>query len=88
MTTSVVTLHYRAPEILLGHSKYDTSIDMWSVGCVIAEMAQGITLFNGKSDIDQIFTIFSKLGTPNYQTNDPIINESIKWLDVTSYPNW
>ena len=55
----VVTLWYRAPEVLLGSRHYSTGIDMWSVGCIFAEMAmQGAPLFPGDSEIDQIFKIF------------------------------
>ncbi|KAJ7230665.1 Pkinase-domain-containing protein [Mycena pura] len=62
----VVTLWYRAPEVLLGSRHYATGIDMWSVGCIYAEMAmKGQPLFPGDSEIDQIFKIFKILGTPN-----------------------
>ena len=55
----VVTLWYRAPEVLLGSRHYSTAIDMWSVGCIFAEMVmQGHPLFPGDSEIDQIFKIF------------------------------
>lgn len=55
----VVTLWYRAPEVLLGGRHYSTAIDMWSVGCIFAEMVmRGIPLFPGDSEIDQIFKIF------------------------------
>ncbi|KIJ95624.1 hypothetical protein K443DRAFT_682889 [Laccaria amethystina LaAM-08-1] len=65
-THEVVTLWYRAPEVLLGARHYSTAIDMWSVGCIFAEMAmQGQPLFPGDSEIDQIFKIFRILGTPN-----------------------
>ena len=46
----VVTLLYRAPEILLGTSVYSTSVDMWSVGCIFAELALGYPLFQGDSE--------------------------------------
>ncbi|KAK0213734.1 kinase-like domain-containing protein [Armillaria fumosa] len=65
-THEVVTLWYRAPEVLLGSRHYSTAIDMWSVGAIFAEMAcQGQPLFPGDSEIDQIFKIFRILGTPN-----------------------
>jgi len=51
-THEVVTLWYRAPEILLGSKRYTTSIDMWSLGCIFAEMAQRKPLFCGDSEID------------------------------------
>ncbi|KAI0341303.1 Pkinase-domain-containing protein [Trametopsis cervina] len=65
-THEVVTLWYRAPEVLLGSRHYSTAIDMWSVGCILAEMVmRGHPLFPGDSEIDQIFKIFRILGTPN-----------------------
>ncbi|KAF8516020.1 Pkinase-domain-containing protein [Hysterangium stoloniferum] len=65
-THEVVTLWYRSPEVLLGSRHYSTALDMWSVGCIFAEMAlRGIPLFPGDSEIDQIFRIFRILGTPN-----------------------
>ena len=54
----VVTLWYRAPEVLLGSRHYSTAIDMWSVGCIYAEMAMRAPLFPGDSEIDEIFRIF------------------------------
>lgn len=64
-THEVVTLWYRAPEILLGGRQYSTPVDIWSVGCIFAEMAQKRPLFMGDSEIDQLFKIFKILGTPN-----------------------
>ncbi|GAA0183940.1 non-receptor serine/threonine protein kinase [Lithospermum erythrorhizon] len=64
-TQLVVTLWYRAPELLLGSKQYSTAIDMWSLGCIMAEMLAKEPLFNGKSEIDQIDKIYRILGTPN-----------------------
>jgi cyclin-dependent kinase 1 len=64
-THEVVTLWYRAPEILLGQKKYSTPVDQWSIGCIMTEMAQKRPLFAGDSEIDQIFKIFKVQGTPN-----------------------
>jgi len=64
-THEVVTLWYRAPEILLGSPHYSTPVDMWSIGCIFAEMANHRPLFPGESEIDQLIRIFSVLGTPN-----------------------
>jgi serine/threonine protein kinase len=63
-THEVVTVWYRPPEILLGIALYSVPVDLWSIGCVIAEMATGAPLFAGDSEIDTIFKIFMKLGTP------------------------
>lgn len=64
-THEVVTLWYRAPELLLGQLKYATPTDIWSLGCIIGEMATGNAMFPGDSEIDTIFKIFRALGTPN-----------------------
>jgi len=78
-THEVVTLWYRAPEVLLGSRHYSTAIDMWSVGCIMAEMVnKGHALFPGDSEIDQIFKIFRVLGTPNEET----------WPGVRALPDY
>ncbi|XWS22727.1 hypothetical protein CRYUN_Cryun29cG0061100 [Craigia yunnanensis] len=64
-THLVVTLWYRAPELLLGARKYSTTIDMWSLGCIMAELLSKEPLFNGKTEFDQLDKIFRTLGTPN-----------------------
>mmetsp|Transcript_30801 Transcript_30801/g.65503 ORF Transcript_30801/g.65503 Transcript_30801/m.65503 type:complete len:318 (-) Transcript_30801:56-1009(-) len=63
-THEVVTVWYRPPEILLGATLYSVPVDLWSIGCVMGEMATGAPLFAGDSEIDTIFKIFQKLGTP------------------------
>lgn len=73
-THEVVTLWYRAPEVLLGCPRYTTPVDMWSVGCIFAEMATKRPLFHGDSEIDQLFRIFRTMGTPTEET----------WPGVTS----
>lgn len=64
-TSLVVTLWYRAPEVLLGMKNYTTAIDMWSVGCIMAEMLSKKPLFDGQREVEQIDKIFRTLGTPN-----------------------
>ncbi|CAJ2664231.1 unnamed protein product [Trifolium pratense] len=64
-TSLVVTLWYRAPELLLGAKKYSKAIDMWSVGCIMAELLSKEPLFKGKTEIEQIDKIFRTLGTPD-----------------------
>ena len=61
----VVTLWYRAPEILLGSLEYSTPIDIWSIGCIFVELITKRALFAGDSEIDQLYRIFRMLGTPN-----------------------
>ncbi|KAI4460891.1 cell division protein kinase [Holotrichia oblita] len=64
-TPIVVTLWYRAPELLLCTKEYSTPIDMWSVGCIFAELLLMNALFPGKSEVDQLNRVFKDLGTPN-----------------------
>ncbi|KAL3674015.1 Cyclin-dependent kinase 2 [Phytophthora oleae] len=64
-THEVVTLWYRAPEILLGQEIYSPPVDIWSVGVIFAEMASKKPLFPGDSEIDQLYRIFRTFGTPN-----------------------
>jgi cell division cycle 2-like protein len=54
LTQVVVTLWYRAPEILFGETKYTTAVDMWSIGCIFAELAEKEPLFPGKGEVDQL----------------------------------
>lgn len=63
-THEIVTLWYRAPEVLLGATHYSTPVDVWSVGCIFAEMANGRPLFAGTSESDELDRIFRALGTP------------------------
>mmetsp|Transcript_2447 Transcript_2447/g.3574 ORF Transcript_2447/g.3574 Transcript_2447/m.3574 type:complete len:303 (+) Transcript_2447:52-960(+) len=67
-THEVVTLWYRAPDVLMGSRRYSTPVDMWSVGCIFAEMSNGRPLFTGTNDKDQLDRIFRQLGTPNEAT--------------------
>lgn len=66
-THEVVTLWYRAPEILLGDNTYSTSIDIWAVGMIFYEMAHGNPFYYETSEIGVLFKIFRQHGTP---TND------------------
>ncbi|KAF4993083.1 hypothetical protein FGRMN_6698 [Fusarium graminum] len=77
-THEVVTLWYRAPEVLLGGRQYSTGVDMWSIGTIFAEMCSRKPLFPGDSEIDEIFKIFRTLGTPDEDA----------WPGVTSYPDF
>lgn len=60
----VVTLWYRAPDVLMGSRKYGPPIDVWSAGCIFAEMATRHALFPGSSVADELDRIFRTLGTP------------------------
>ncbi|CAH1640576.1 unnamed protein product [Spodoptera littoralis] len=67
-TPGIVTIWYRAPELLLLSDEYSTPIDMWSVGCIFAELITMRPLFPGRSEMDQINKIFEGLGTPTDAT--------------------
>ena len=67
-SNEVVTLWYRAPDVLLGSRAYTTSIDIWSAGCIFAEMCTGKPLFPGTANEDQLIKIFRLMGTPNERT--------------------
>lgn len=56
--------YYRAPELIFEARHYSTSIDMWSLGCVLAEMMLGNPLFPGESGVDQLIEVIKVLGTP------------------------
>ncbi|KRX08882.1 Protein kinase-like domain [Pseudocohnilembus persalinus] len=64
-TFKVVTLWYRAPELLLGNKQYSTQIDMWSVGCILAEFLCGDNLLKGDGEARQIEKIFELCGSPS-----------------------
>ena len=64
----VVSLWYRAPDILLGNEEYERSVDMWSIGCIFAEMVNGSIIFKGFSEKEQVRKIFEILGTPTEKT--------------------
>ncbi|XP_072336445.1 mitogen-activated protein kinase 13-like isoform X3 [Scyliorhinus torazame] len=65
MTGYVVTRWYRAPEIILNWRHYAQSVDIWSVGCIFAEMITGKILFKGKDYLDQLAQIMKITGTPS-----------------------
>uniref|UniRef100_A0A915M9N0 mitogen-activated protein kinase n=1 Tax=Meloidogyne javanica TaxID=6303 RepID=A0A915M9N0_MELJA len=77
MTGYVATRWYRAPEIMLNWMHYTQTVDIWSVGCIMAELITGKTLFPGADHIDQLTRIMSVCGTPkearNYIRNMPRI---------------
>ncbi|KAJ9056506.1 Cyclin-dependent kinase 11B, variant 2 [Entomophthora muscae] len=65
MTQLVVTLWYRAPELLLATKDYSTAIDIWSIGCIFGELINNEPLMPGQGEIDQLKKIFQLLGTPS-----------------------
>jgi glycogen synthase kinase 3 beta len=60
----ICSRYYRAPELIFGATSYDQAIDVWSVGCVMAELLLGQPLFPGESGVDQLVEIIKVLGTP------------------------
>ncbi|KAI0212278.1 Cyclin-dependent-like kinase 5 [Lamellibrachia satsuma] len=78
-SAEVVTLWYRPPDVLFGAKLYSTSIDMWSAGCIFAELANaGRPLFPGNDVDDQLKRIFKLLGTPSEET----------WSGLTQLPEY
>lgn len=77
MTHEVQSRWYRAPEAILGNQKYGKEIDIWSVGCIMAELVRGYggAIFQGEGDLGQLSLIFDLLGTPD--------EESVRWM-----PDW
>lgn len=74
-SNEVVTLWYRAPDILLGSVYYSTSVDMWSVGCIFGELATCRPLFPGSDPKDQLSRIRNFLGSASYET----------WPEIDTY---
>merc|ERR1712232_1487389 len=63
----VCSRYFRAPEIILGSTCYNTSIDLWSAGCILAEMIIRQPLFTGRDGVDQLIEIIKVIGTPTPQ---------------------
>ena len=78
MTSQVVTRWYRAPELLFGAAAYGPAVDMWSVGCIFAELMLRVPFLPGENDVDQLGKIFAALGTPN----------DSNWPDVDALPEY
>ncbi|KAF2747627.1 Pkinase-domain-containing protein [Sporormia fimetaria CBS 119925] len=77
-SNEVVTLWYRAPDVLLGSRTYNTSIDIWSAGCIMAEMYTGRPLFPGTTNEDQLQKIFRLMGTPSEES----------WRGISQLPEY
>jgi len=92
LTRNVCTRYYKPPEILYGANEYDFSVDIWGVGCIMAEITLGRHLFQGENELDQLNKIFSTLGNavednwpgvselPNYIEYDCEIQEDLDTL--------
>ncbi|CAA6669214.1 unnamed protein product [Spirodela intermedia] len=86
-THEIVTLWYRAPEVLLGSTHYSTGVDMWSVGCIFAEMSRRQALFPGDSELQQLLHIFRYSGVAGDPTEEqwPGVSSLRDWHE---YPHW
>jgi p38 MAP kinase len=83
MTGYVSTRYYRAPEIMLTWQKYDVEVDIWSAGCIFAEMLEGKPLFPGKDHVNQFSIITELLGTPPDDVIQTICSENVRnWFSV------
>ncbi|CAL5368588.1 unnamed protein product [Camellia sinensis] len=76
LTNRVITLWYRPPELLLGATKYGPAVDMWSVGCIVAELLHGKPILPGKNEPEQLNKIFELCGSP----------DEIIWPGVSKIP--
>ena len=76
MTEYVATRWYRSPEIVLGSNQYSKAVDMWSVGCILAELINEKPLFPGKSTLNQIEMILGVIGKPSFQDMKSINSEN------------
>ncbi|ODV74732.1 Pkinase-domain-containing protein [Cyberlindnera jadinii NRRL Y-1542] len=89
MTEYVATRWYRAPEIMLTFQEYTTAIDVWSVGCILAEMLSGKPLFPGRDYHNQLWLIMEVLGTPTmddyYNIKSKRAREYIRTLPFQTY---
>lgn len=65
MTSRVVTLWYRPPELLLGATHYGVGVDLWSAGCILAELLAGKPIMPGRTEVEQLHKIFKLCGSPS-----------------------
>merc|ERR1719263_2675945 len=75
LTKYVVTRWYRAPELLVQNKRYDEKVDLWSVGCILAELLGAKALFPGKDSLHQLRLIVERLGQPTRSELAVIENE-------------
>jgi negative regulator of the PHO system len=86
-SNEVVTLWYRAPDVLLGSRTYSTSIDVWSCGCIFAEMISGSPLFRGRDNQDQLLHIMRIIGTPSEAQFQKICKETPE-IQIKQFPRY
>lgn len=85
MTSYVVTRWYRAPELLYGARIYGFNVDMWSIGCIFAELFLRVPFFAGENDLNQLDVIFRALGTPT-EHEWPGMSTLSNFVKLPSYP--
>lgn len=85
MSPNVVTIWYRAPELLLGAKHYSTGIDIWAVGCIFAELLLRHPFMPGENDMGQLNIIFKALGTP-METEWPGFKDLPLFVNFENYP--
>lgn len=85
MTSQVVTRWYRSPELLFGAKSYGTSVDIWSIGCIFAELMLRTPYLPGNTDVDQLDTIFRALGTPTDE-DWPGMRQLPDFVEFKQYP--
>ena len=78
MTRTAVTLYYRAPELFFGDSYYGNKIDIWSIGCVFAELITGKPLFKANNELGTLSNIIETIGCPSEEN----------WPGVSQLPNY
>ncbi|VFQ81755.1 unnamed protein product [Cuscuta campestris] len=79
LTSRVVTLWYRPPELLLGSTDYGVAVDLWSTGCILAELFTGKPIMPGRTEVEQLHKIFKLCGSPSdqYWKNSKLQNATI-----------
>lgn len=87
LTNKVITLWYRPPELLLGMIDYSTKIDMWSVGCIVAEMFRRSAFLRGQNETNQLELIYKVCGTPNTQEWPLLETKCRHWNRFKPGPN-
>ena len=87
LTDYVATRWYRAPEILLGSNKYTKGVDMWSLGCILAELLLGKPVFPGTSTLNQLDRVMELIGRPSQDDIDaidcPLAQTTVSYTHLT-----
>lgn len=84
-SNEVVTLWYRAPELLLGLTRYSYQIDIWSLGCIFVEMLLGRPLFKGDTEMTQLKEIFSIMSVPDDKTLSSMKGSACRLLEFKGH---